>query len=136
MRKTIAIAMVAAVLGDCGGSSSSTSPADIPAEVHVLSATVARVGGGDAILGFSAHNAGGATDTLVAASCSCADDASIVGPGSIDPEVTGMFGPNGDHVLLHGLHDDVRTGDFVDVTLTFANAGNVTTQAEVVEGSS
>ncbi|MEX0984699.1 MAG: copper chaperone PCu(A)C [Actinomycetota bacterium] len=120
------------VLTACSGGTTQpgTQPAVSPV-VHVLGATITPGEGRDATLGFSAHNAGEAADRLLSASCACATGAEVVGAGNIEPEETGMFGPNGDHVLLHGLQKGLAQGDSVGVTLTFANAGEVITQAEV-----
>ena len=85
------------------------------------------------MLAFSAHNAGAEVDRLTDASCACAERVKVVGEGAIDPEVTGMFGPNGDHVLLRGLDRGVRDGGFVAVTLTFEVAGELPIEAEVVD---
>ncbi len=123
------------VIAACSGSGGATTepgaqPAVTPV-VHVLGATVIPGGGRDATLGYSAHNAGEAADRLLSARCTCATSAELVGAGNIEPNETGLFGPNGDHVLLHGLQEGLAEGDFVGVTLTFANAGEVITQAEV-----
>jgi copper(I)-binding protein len=121
-------------LAACSGETSKqlTSVASPPAEVHVIAATITVGKGGDAILGFAAHNAGYTADRLVGAACTCAERAEIVGPSEIEPEETGLFGPTGDHVILHGMDPGVSVGDFVDVVVTFELAGDVATQAEVV----
>jgi copper(I)-binding protein len=133
MRGWLVAALAVVLVGTgCGGSTSETPSASVTPEVHVVGATVTLGAKDQAILGFSAHNAGSTPDRLVAAVCACADAARLVGSGTIEPQVTGMFGPEGDHVILRGVHDDVRPGDFVQVTLTFDQAGETSTQAEVV----
>jgi copper(I)-binding protein len=122
------------VAASCSRDTTITTP-PVPPVVHVVDAKLTLEGTHQAILGFAAHNAGGATDTLVAAACPCASSADIVGSASIDPEGTGLFGPNGPHVELHGLRGNVHAGGFVDVTLTFAQAGDVDTEAQVVARS-
>jgi copper(I)-binding protein len=116
----------------CGGTSdpAATVPAAAP-EVHVLEATVAVRGDG-ATLGFAAHNAGTATDDLVAASCACAERARTVGDTSIDSQQTVVFSAEGPHVRLAGLDPGLEPGGFTDVTLTFAEAGDVVVPAEIV----
>jgi copper(I)-binding protein len=101
--------------------------------VHVISAEVTPERGGDGLLTFAAHNAGPETDTLVGASCRCAEDAELVGVGSIDPQVTVIFNADGPHVELRSLEEGLRPGDGVDVTLTFEHAGEVEVKAEVAD---
>jgi copper(I)-binding protein len=124
---------LAIVAGACGADTVTTAPAITPglAEVHVISAEVTPDRAGDAILTFAAHNAGAATDTLVAASCTCAEAAELVGDGSIEPQATGLFNEDGPHVVLRDLEGGLRVGDGVDVTLTFEQAGEVDLTAEI-----
>lgn len=132
MRRALASALLLAAA--CGGGGySTTTPGLLPTTpiVHVLAATITPAPDDDAMVSFSAHNAGGETDTLLEASCECARSAEVVGVGAIDPQETGMFGPNGDHVLLRGFDEDLTVGDFADVTLVFANAGEVVAPAEI-----
>jgi copper(I)-binding protein len=46
------------------------------------------------------------------------------------------FEPGGLHVMLTGITEDLQVGDPVEVTLAFAEAGDVTITAEVVEPGS
>jgi len=85
--------------------------------------------GGDAILSFAAHNAGAAPDTLERADCRCADGAEVEGDATIAPEETASFTADGPHVTLTGF--DRAPGDVVNVTLTFANAGEQIVEADV-----
>lgn len=120
----------------CGGGTALPSTPDLlptTPEVHVLAATIVPTTDGDAIVSFSAHNAGAEPDTLIDASCVCAESAQIVGGGEIGAQETGLFGPNGDHVLLRGFDEGLAPGDFADVTLVFANAEEVITPAEVAD---
>jgi copper(I)-binding protein len=133
MRRVAAAAVVMAfTMTACGGTSepSATVPGIAP-EVHVLEAIVA-VRGDKATLGFAAHNAGTGTDTLVAASCGCAERARTVGDTSIDSQETAVFSAEGPHVRLTGVDPGLEPGGFTDVTLTFAEAGDVVVPAEVV----
>ena len=133
MRPVVGVAMTLALTA-CGGATPTTgpgTPAPSP-QVHVLAMSIDPGPGRDAVLSFSAHNAGGEPDSLVDASCRCATRAELVVTGQIRPEETGLFGPNGDHVVLHGVDRGLAEGDTVDVTLTFDRAGAVTVPAEVV----
>lgn len=132
--RATAVVLLAIIAAACSGTTTTTTPPASPA-VHVIDAKVTLEGHHEATLGFAAHNAGGETDTLVGAACPCASSADVVGPATIDTEVTGLFGSNGPHVELHGVKASVHVGGFVDVTLTFANAGDVDTEAEVVAPS-
>ena len=127
----LAMTVCTVLAAGCGGATVPTSSAPVEPEVHVLAATLALGSGHDGVLGFSAHNAGSVVERLVDAACTCAQRAEIVGDATIDPEVTGIFGPKGDHVILHGLDRGLAPGDLVDVTLTFDGVGDVATQAEV-----
>jgi copper(I)-binding protein len=122
---------ICALLAGCGGATTPTAAEPAAPEVHVLAATLTLGPGRDGVLGFSAHNAGSEAERLVDAACTCARRAEIVGDATIGPEVTGIFGPKGDQVILHGLDRGLAAGDFVDVTLTFDGVGDVATQAEV-----
>ena len=128
----VGLVVTAAACGD-PTSSPTAPPASASPAIHVISATVSLLGGNDGLLGFAAHNAGAETDRLTAAACEGARRAEVVGRGQIDPEVTGLFGPEGDHVLLGGLGRTVHVGDFLDCTLTFEIAGNISTEAKVVK---
>ena len=112
-------------------SSEPTAPPSSPAApfVHVTAATVRPSLAGDAILSFAAHNAGAAPDTLEGADCRCAEEAEVDGDATIAPEQTALFTADGPHVSFTGF--DGAVGGFVNVTLTFANAGEQVVQAEV-----
>jgi len=138
VRRATLATVLAVVAASCGGDGTApygptTSPA--AAEVHVLGAEIAPETGADAILAFAAHNAGAETDTLEAASCICAEGTTVEGDAAITPQETAIFNADGPHVVLEGVDRSVRPGDFVDVTLTFANAGDVAVTAEVVRDS-
>ena len=121
--------LVALLLAACS-SEPSAPPTSPPAPfVHVIEATVRPSRGGDAILSFAAHNAGAAPDTLERADCRCAEDTEVEGDATIAPEQTAVFTADGPHVTFTGFDGDV--GGFVNVTLTFANAGEQVVKAEV-----
>jgi copper(I)-binding protein len=124
-----AASLVALLLAAC--SSEPTAPPSPPAApfVHVIDATVRPSRGGEAILSFAAHNAGAAPDTLERADCRCADDAEVDGDATIAPEQTALFTADGPHVTLAGF--DGAVGGSVNVTLTFANAGEQVVKADV-----
>lgn len=130
--------LVASACGAGGSEQAPTGLADLPPEVHVLAATVTPEGRHGAVLAFAAHNAGAETDTLTGLVCSCGGTATILEGGTqqvdgidIAPDENHLFGPNADFVRLRGVTIPLRAGNFVSLTLTFANAGEVRTDAEV-----
>lgn len=132
--------IAAAVLGcvvafvACDGEPSAPPSSPAAQEVHVISVELTP-SGKRGILTFAAHNAGATTDTLVAASCTCATDAEVVGDATIESQRTTLFTADGPHVSLRDLDRRVDPGASVDVVLTFELAGDVPLTAEVVRPS-
>ena len=137
------VLLALALLPSCtGGGSTGTSPgnglAQMPPEVHVLGATATPEGRHGAVLTFAAHNAGTDTDTLTGVECSCGGTATILQGGTapvdgidIAPDENHLFGPHGDLVRLDDVAIPLKAGEFVSLTLTFTNAGEVRADAEI-----
>jgi copper(I)-binding protein len=118
----------------CGGEPSAPPSSPAAQEVHVISVELTPTEQ-QGILTFAAHNAGPTTDTLVAASCTCATDAEVVGDATIESQQTALFTADGPHVSFADLDRGVDPGASVDVVLTFELAGDVPLTAEVVPPS-
>ena len=130
-----------------GAGMNMTAPnADAPATIAQNGISLhdpwARTGtSGDNSAAYVAVKNANATDTLVAASSDVAasvelhtviseDGVMKMRPveGGIEIPSAGlqMLKPGGFHIMLIGLNNDLKSGDTFEVTLTFANAGDIT----------
>lgn len=92
------------------------------------------------------RNAGDRSDTLVSASCACAERVEIhtvstaggvmrmspVGSMAVPAGGALSLAPGGAHLMLIGVGEPLRTGATVRLTLTFARAGRVEADFHVV----
>jgi copper(I)-binding protein len=104
----------------------------------VTGATITPTGEGTATITFGAHNAGTDTDQLLGVTCDCGGSARVLGPDGDDvdgvdiaPEETLFLGPGTATVEIRGIPAPLEPGSFVGLTVEFANAGEVVTDAEV-----
>ena len=100
--------------------------------------------GGASVLSLDVTNRGGG-DRVVDASSAAADRVELhllrtqaglpvmqaVTSVAVPPNATESFGTGGTHLMLTGLHDELRAGETITVTLRFARAGNVAVQAVI-----
>lgn len=144
-----ALAVVAAsLLAGCGGDGAGADGAS----VRVTDATIDWPANPEvAAVRFVVHNDTGEADELVGVTSPVSGSAMVHRSETDDegratmtmlPELeiparsSVTFEPGGLHVMLSGITEDLQVGDPVEVTLSFAAAGDVTVTAEVVEPGS
>ena len=121
-------------------------PAAAHEGVHIID-PYARVIAGNGVIYFGINNHSASPDRLISAQTDSADmtmlmnshaDADgvmrmqmIDGGMVIDGEGSRFLGNAADHVMLQGVHQPLKTGDIITLTLTFEHAGVVVVQVPV-----
>lgn len=151
----LAVLVPLAVLGliSCGhvGDSAGASQDAAATGLSVVAGQVAVPPNPDqAAARFLIQNTSGVDDQLVGASSPDADAVAIhrseidLQGRAVMSEVTSLpvparsevtFEPGGLHVMLTGLHTELRAGDTVSLRLEFAEAGSRTIELDVVDGA-
>lgn len=132
-RKTIAILTLCGLL--TGAIFLLLSPAP-NTRILVSNATAAPLSGSPGTLAvfLTIDNQGGA-DTLVSASAADAEQTEILGadtPLPIAGTDRASFAPDGAYIRLSGVNGNLADGRTFPISLTFSNAGTVTTRARLI----
>ncbi len=117
-----------------------------PADLHVDSPAVGANPGQSAALYMELSNTGGTDDSLIGASCECAQSASVhlteerdgvsmmvaTDQLPLPAQETVELHPGGSHIMLVGLSDPLKVGSTVKISLHFADSEDMTVDAPVV----
>lgn len=144
-----AVTLLAVTLAGCGAN---TGQAADTGALRVVDATIdVPVNPSTGAVRFVVRNGTATADTLIGVTSDAATSVAIhrslvdaegrstmaaVARLAIPARSEVTFAPGGLHVMLTGLRHELRAGDRVTVTLTFARAGTRTVSARVVEPGS
>ena len=144
----VALAVALATsLAACGSGHGSAS-AESSATLTIVDARVDRPLTSETAIRLIVHNGSGVADVLTGVSSPDATGSSVhrtivdargestmeaVLQLPIPARADVTFQPGGLHVMLTGLKRDLKIGDHIPVTFTFAHAGALTVQAVVVQ---
>ena len=139
-RCLFALLLTAILLTACGSSSTASETTESGIEVHQIKMG-AGAQGEDRALYLAMHNHGSETDQLIGASSGAADvvqlqnGTEIVEVIPVYANTEFVFIPDGYHVMLIGLKQELHVGDEIEVVLQFRDHEDLTIRVPVGEAT-
>ncbi len=144
----LCVAMLAFATACGGGAAQTHNAPGATADVNSLAIRYAHIAepddgvwakGSDVAAYLWVLNQGERSDRLVAASSPAADSTAIVDqqgkslPGGVElpPHEARQMYRDGPHLLLRGIHEELRAGDYVKLTVRFSKSGSASMQVHV-----
>src|SRR6185503_3951386 len=136
----LALILTAILLAACGSSSTASESTESGIEVHQIKMG-AGAQGEDRAVYLAMHNHGSETDQLTGASSDAAEvvqlqnGTEVVDAIPVYANTEFVFIPDGYHVMLVGLKQEVHVGDEIEVVLQFRDHEDLTISVPVGEAT-